>query len=143
MDEAGLKFGNRGEDLLDKQTDALFEYKIIDNRHMIKVKGKNVENPNFRKPVHKYDKLIKPYHKKSAVINTMRNINQGLYSYMTEFQDFYRNASGKIKKKIILKVSDFRSALIQGKFLAKKGLEIYEFRIESGLNCGGHAFPSN
>ena len=41
-------------------------------------------------------------------------INQGLYSYMTEFQDFYRNASGKIKKKIILKVSDYRSALIQG-----------------------------
>ena len=70
-------------------------------------------------------------------------INQGLYSYMTEFKDFYRNDSGKIKKKIILKVSDFRSALIQGKFLAKKGLEVHEFRIESGLNCGGHAFASN
>ena len=70
-------------------------------------------------------------------------INQGLYSYMTEFQDFYRNASGEIKKKIVLKVSDFRSALIQGKFLAKKGLEVHEFRIESGLNCGGHAFASN
>jgi len=70
-------------------------------------------------------------------------INQGLYSYMAEFQDFYRDASGKIKKKIILKVSDFRSALIQGKFLAKKGLEVHEFRIESGLNCGGHAFASN
>ena len=70
-------------------------------------------------------------------------INQGLYSYMTEFKDFYRDASGKIKKKIILKVSDFRSALIQGKFLAKKGLEVHEFRIESGLNCGGHAFASN
>ena len=40
-------------------------------------------------------------------------------------------------------MSDFRSALIQGKFLAKKGLEIHEFRIESGLNCGGHAFASN
>jgi hypothetical protein len=62
---------------------------------------------------------------------------------MTEFKDFYRNGSGKIKKKIILKVSDFRSALIQGKFLAKKGLEVHEFRIESGLNCGGHAFASN
>jgi hypothetical protein len=70
-------------------------------------------------------------------------INQGLYNYMTDFKDFYRDASGKIKKKIILKVSDFRSALIQGKFLAKKGLEIHEFRIESGLNCGGHAFASN
>lgn len=70
-------------------------------------------------------------------------INQRLYSYMTKFRDFYRDKMGRIKKRIILKVSDFRSALIQGKFLAKKGLEVYEFRIESGLNCGGHAFPSN
>lgn len=70
-------------------------------------------------------------------------INQSLYSYMTEFKDFYVNEYGKIKKNIIIKVSDFRSALIQGKFLAKKGLKVYEFRIESGLNCGGHAFASN
>lgn len=69
--------------------------------------------------------------------------NPRLYNYMTEFQDFYRDKLGRIKKKIILKVSDFRSALIQGKYLAKKGLEIYEYRIESGLNCGGHAFASD
>ncbi|MEA2013494.1 MAG: hypothetical protein U9O87_10535, partial [Verrucomicrobiota bacterium] len=70
-------------------------------------------------------------------------INQKLYSYMEKFQDFYRDATGNTKKKIILKVSDFRSAMIQGRFLAKKGLEVHEFRIESGLNCGGHAFPSD
>jgi hypothetical protein len=70
-------------------------------------------------------------------------INQTLFNYMTRFSDFYRNERGEIKKKIILKVSDFRSAFIQGKFLAKKGLEIHELRIESGLNCGGHVFPSN
>jgi hypothetical protein len=69
--------------------------------------------------------------------------NPRLYSYISEFRDFYRDSSGKIKKKLILKVSDFRSALIQGKFLAKKGLEVAEFRIESGLNCGGHAFASD
>ncbi len=69
--------------------------------------------------------------------------NPRLYGYLSEFRDFYRDASGNIQKKIILKVSDFRSALVQGKFLAKKGLEIAEFRIESGLNCGGHAFPSD
>jgi len=70
-------------------------------------------------------------------------INQNLFSYMTKFSAFYRNEIGDIKKKVVLKVSDYRSALIQGKFLAKKGLEVSEFRIESGLNCGGHAFPSN
>src|SRR5690625_154191 len=68
--------------------------------------------------------------------------NPRLYNYISEFKDFYRDHKGKIKKKIILKVSDFRSALIQGKFLAKKGVEVAEFRIESGLNCGGHAFVS-
>ncbi len=69
--------------------------------------------------------------------------NPRLYNYLAEFKDFYRDQSGKIKKKIILKVSDFRSALIQGKYLAKKGLEVAEFRVESGLNCGGHAFASD
>jgi len=69
-------------------------------------------------------------------------INQSLYSYTSQFRDFYRDCNGKLKKRIIVKISDFRSALTQGKFLAKKGLEVSEFRIESGLNCGGHAFAS-
>ena len=70
-------------------------------------------------------------------------INQSLFGYITRFRDFYRDTTGDLKKKIILKVSDFRSTLIQGRLLAKKGLEVFEFRIESGLNCGGHAFASN
>ena len=69
--------------------------------------------------------------------------NRRLFSYMARFKDFYRDKMGRIKKRIILKVSDFRSTLVQGKFLAKKGLEVHEFRIESGLNCGGHVFASN
>ena len=68
--------------------------------------------------------------------------NRSLLGFLTQFKDFYRDANGIIKKKIIIKVSDFRSAMIQGKFLAMKGLEVSEFRIESGLNCGGHAFAS-
>jgi len=70
-------------------------------------------------------------------------MNPRLYSYIEHFDDFYPNANGEIKKKIILKVSDYRSALIQGKFLAKKGIWVSEYRIESGLNCGGHAFASD
>lgn len=69
-------------------------------------------------------------------------MNPRLYSYIEQFNDFYPNEKGEIKKKIVLKVSDYRSAMIQGKFLAKKGLWVSEFRIESGLNCGGHAFAS-
>ena len=70
-------------------------------------------------------------------------MNPRLYSYMEQFKDFHPNENGKIKKKIIIKVSDYRSALIQGKFLAKKGLWVSEYRIESGLNCGGHAFATD
>ena len=70
-------------------------------------------------------------------------MNPRLYSYMENFEDFYPNEKGEIKKKIILKVSDYRSALIQGKFLAKKGIWVSEYRIESGLNCGGHAFATD
>ena len=69
-------------------------------------------------------------------------MNPRLYSYMEQFDDFYPDVNGHIKKKIVIKVSDYRSALIQGKFLAKKGLWVSEYRIESGLNCGGHAFAT-
>ena len=77
----------------------------------------------------------------SAVVLSA-GMNPRLYSYLENFADFLPDQSGKFKKSIILKVSDFRSALIQAKFLAKKGLWVSEFRIESGLNCGGHAFAT-
>ena len=70
-------------------------------------------------------------------------INPRLYSYIANFDDFYPDEAGNIKKKIVVKVSDYRSALIQGKFFAKKGLWVSEYRIESGLNCGGHAFATD
>jgi hypothetical protein len=69
-------------------------------------------------------------------------MNPRLYSYFENFDVFFPNAENKLAKKIILKVSDFRSAMIQGNFLAKKGLWVSEYRIESGLNCGGHAFAT-
>ncbi len=69
-------------------------------------------------------------------------LNPYLYTYVENFDDFYADKTGEAKKKIIIKVSDFRSAFIQGKIFAKKGIWISEFRIESGINCGGHAFPT-
>jgi len=42
-------------------------------------------------------------------------MNPRLYSYIEQFEDFYPDKDGKIKKKIVLKVSDYRSAIIQGK----------------------------
>ena len=65
MDEAGLNFGKYGEKLLDKQTDALFEYMIV--------------NKNG-KPMPKLNKIIHSGHKKQAVINSMKEINQAIYS---------------------------------------------------------------
>ena len=67
--------------------------------------------------------------KLSSKLVLSAGFNPRLYNYISEFDDFYRDTSGRIKKKIVLKVSDFRSALIQGKYLAKKGLEVFEYRI--------------
>lgn len=69
-------------------------------------------------------------------------MNPRLFSYMEKHSVFDADSSGNFEKKIVIKVSDYRSALIQGKMLAKKGLWVSEFRIESGLNCGGHAFAT-
>ena len=79
----------------------------------------------------------------SSSIVLSAGMNPRLYSYLEEFEDFYPNAEMELKKKVILKVSDYRSALIQGRFLAKKGIWVSEYRIESGLNCGGHAFATD
>lgn len=69
-------------------------------------------------------------------------INAFLYKYFTNFKEFYPDENGEQRKKITIKVSDYRSAEFQGNFLAKLGLWVSEYRIESGLNCGGHAFPT-
>ena len=68
--------------------------------------------------------------------------NPRLYAYIAEFDDFLPDGHGDLKKRIVLKVSDYHSAAVQGKFLAKRGLWVSEYRIESGLNCGGHTFAT-
>lgn len=69
-------------------------------------------------------------------------MNPRLYNYLENCKEFDANEDGGFTKKVIVKVSDYRSALIQGKYLAKKCIWVSEFRIESGLNCGGHAFAT-
>ena len=68
--------------------------------------------------------------------------NRRLFAHCEKIADFYIN-NGQFSKRLILKVSDYRSSLIQGRFLAKKGIWVSEYRIESGLNCGGHAFATD
>ncbi|MBF9254130.1 hypothetical protein I2I11_12570 [Pontibacter sp. 172403-2] len=70
-------------------------------------------------------------------------MNMRLYSYLEQFPCFFPDKKGTSEKQIIIKVSDYRSAFVQGKILAKKGIWVSEFRIESGLNCGGHAFATD
>ena len=70
-------------------------------------------------------------------------INPRLFNYLASRKEFEMNSDGEFTKKVVVKVSDYRSALIQGKYLAKRGIWVSEFRIESGLNCGGHAFATD
>jgi hypothetical protein len=81
--------------------------------------------------------------KLSSSVVLSAGLNPRLYAYLESFEDFYPGENGQFNKSIILKVSDYRSALIQGKFLGKKGLWVSEYRVESGLNCGGHAFATD
>jgi hypothetical protein len=78
--------------------------------------------------------------KVDASVVLSAGMNRRLFAYMGEFSDLLPDEGGNLRKRIVLKVSDYRSALLQGKLLAKLGLHISEFRVESGLNCGGHAF---
>jgi hypothetical protein len=70
-------------------------------------------------------------------------MNMRLYSYLEQFPCFFPDENGYLEKQVVIKVSDYRSAFVQGKILAKKGVWVSEFRIESGLNCGGHAFATD
>lgn len=79
--------------------------------------------------------------KNSAIIFSA-GMNPRLFNYMEDFREFDALSWGQFHKKVVIKVSDYRSALIQGKYLAKKGIWVSEFRIESGLNCGGHVFAT-
>jgi hypothetical protein len=77
-----------------------------------------------------------------ASIIISAGLNPRLFAYMERCPAFFPQDGAPVKK-IILKVSDYRSAYIQAKMLAKRGLWIAEFRVESGLNCGGHAFATD
>ncbi len=80
--------------------------------------------------------------KVSGAVVFSAGLNQRLFAYAAELGGFFPNVDGALPKRIILKVSDFRSARVQGRFLARLGLWVSEYRIESGLNCGGHAFAT-
>ncbi|MCD9018785.1 hypothetical protein [Parachryseolinea silvisoli] len=70
-------------------------------------------------------------------------LNPRLFNYLERLDAFHARGHGVFGKEVVIKVSDYRSALVQGKYLAKKGIWVSEFRIESGLNCGGHAFATD
>jgi len=76
----------------------------------------------------------------NSMVVLSAGFNPHLYGYLPKFVDFFPDDNSEIKKKVCLKVSDYRSAAVQGKYLAKRGIWISEYRIESPLNCGGHAF---
>jgi hypothetical protein len=77
-----------------------------------------------------------------AAVVFSAGLNPRLFGYLAEFDDFFPDKEGNLRKRVILKVSDYRSAFVQGKYLAKRGIWVSEYRIESGLNCGGHTFPT-
>lgn len=76
----------------------------------------------------------------SSSVVLSAGVNRRLFRYLGEFDDFFPDELGRLRKRVVLKVGDFRSAMVQGTLLAKQGVWVSEYRVESGLNCGGHAF---
>jgi len=69
-------------------------------------------------------------------------LNARLYTYAGTLPAFLPDEDGRLRKRVILKVGSYRSAEVQMRFLAKRGVWVSELRLESALNCGGHAFPA-
>ncbi|MEI7594204.1 MAG: hypothetical protein WCK02_00535 [Bacteroidota bacterium] len=109
-----------------------------------------VDKENYKKA----EKLPSEYNDAHAALRGFANstvcssvvlssgLNPRLFSYFEKLKGFLPDSNGVLKKKVIIKVSDYRSAFVQGKILANKGIWVSEYRIESGLNCGGHAFAT-
>lgn len=131
---------------LQEQLRALIKAGTIDVNIMSKIDNNNYAGDGSPLPPEYSDALsaLRGYAKSDLISSVVfsAGYNPRLYNYLENFDDFFPDNNGGLKKKVILKVSDYRSALIQGKILAKKGIWVSEFRIESGLNCGGHAFPT-
>ena len=139
-------FGTEERPSIEKTLKGFIVPGSIDVNIMTKVDKTNLDKNGDALPAEDSDALsaLRGYansNLKSSIIFSA-GMNPRLFSYCEKFADFFPDANGVIKKKIVLKVSDYRSALIQGKYLAKKGLWVSEFRVESGINCGGHAFVS-
>jgi len=119
----------------------------IDVNIMTKLDGKNADNKGT--PVEDGTDAVSALrgYALSDLVNSAivfsAGLNPRLFNYLERFDVFDATAWGVFNKRVIIKVSDYRSALIQGKYLAKKGIWVSEFRIESGLNCGGHAFATD
>lgn len=137
----GSQFGQGVRDFLERH----FSPGAVDVNIMTKVDRENYDQkealPTAFNDAHAALRGFAMSRLRSSVVFSA-GMNPRLYSYLESFKCFFPDAKGRLEKKIILKVSDYRSALIQGNFLAKKGLWVSEYRIESGLNCGGHAFAT-
>ena len=114
------------ENASDSDHEVIIEVTIVDPSYveLISEEIKLVLKPGEKLPVEFNDAhaALRGYAESnlSSSIIFSAGMNPRLYSYIAQFEDFFPNKSGVIKKKIVLKVSDYRSALIQGKFLAKK-----------------------
>lgn len=141
-----LKNGEVAKDMLLHFLEKNLNPGSIDVNIMTKVDKENYEKGKLLSPIfndaHAALRGFANSNLNSSVIFSA-GMNPSLYAYLEEFHDFFPDENYDLKKKIILKVSDFRSAMIQGNYLAKKGLWVSEYRIESGLNCGGHAFATD
>lgn len=132
---------------LQEQLRELMKPGSIDVNIMVKLNKLNYDNNDKPLPIEYSDGISALRGFANSDLNSSvvfsAGYNPQIYNYVEHFDDFFPDEKGYVKKKIIIKVSTYRSAMVQGKVFAKKGIFTSEFRLESGLNCGGHAFATD
>ncbi|MBK6937584.1 MAG: hypothetical protein IPH18_12370 [Chitinophagaceae bacterium] len=112
--------------------------KKMENYHRSEVKSGSIDLKHYDRKFDRnnYDKNGKMIEDGSDAVAALRGyiksdlsnssivfsagMNPRLFNYMEQCREFDINEEGSFTKKVVLKVSDYRSALIQGKYLAKK-----------------------
>lgn len=117
----------------------------IDVNIMVKVDGEHIFRDNSGEPIRGVARTALRAFATSKLCSRVvlsAGLNKKLLAYIADFPDFLPEGGLPPKKGVTIKVSDYRSALLQGRLLARKGVWVSEYRLESGLNCGGHAFAT-
>ncbi|MBI3136501.1 MAG: hypothetical protein HYZ14_17635 [Bacteroidetes bacterium] len=142
LSETGVEREKLENEIREKLSKGSIDVNIMSKGDTVRYKSKHEPLPAEFNDAHAAVRGFMKSDLENASLIISAGLNPRLFTFIGTFPEVLPDKDGQFNKKIVIKVSDYRSALVQGKFLAQRGVWTSEFRIESGLNCGGHAFAT-